>query len=61
VEVCSEKAGEDYDKLKIFECPTYYHIKEDKLDHLAKKSVFKFQERCESLQAVGILKTRRLW
>jgi len=26
--------------LRVFECPAYYHIKEDKLDPRAKKRVF---------------------
>ena len=40
MEVCSEKAAQDYDMLTIFGCPAYYHIKEDKLDPQAKKTVF---------------------
>ena len=40
MEVWSEKAAQDYDMLTIFGCPAYYHIKEDKLDPQAKKTVF---------------------
>jgi len=40
MEVWSAKAAQDYDMLRIFGCPAYYHIKEDKLDHRAKKVVF---------------------
>ena len=40
MEVWSEKAAQDYDMLRIFECPAYYHVKEAKLDPRAKKAVF---------------------
>ena len=40
LEVQSGKAAQDYDSLRIFGCPAYYHVKEDKLDSRAKKSVF---------------------
>jgi len=36
----SEKVAQDYDLLRVFECPSCYHIKEDKLDPRAKKGVF---------------------
>jgi len=35
LEVWSEKVAQDYDSLRLFECPTYYHVKEDKLDRRA--------------------------
>jgi len=34
------KAVQDYNSLRVFGCPTYYHVKEDKLDLRAKKGVF---------------------
>jgi len=40
LKVWSEKAAQDYDSLRVFGCPTYYHIKEDKSDPRAKKGVF---------------------
>ena len=40
MEVWSGKAAQDYDSLRIFGCPTYYHVKEDKLDLKMKKVVF---------------------
>jgi len=40
MEVWSGKAAEDYDSLRIFECPPNYHVKKDKLDPRGKKSVF---------------------
>jgi len=40
MEIWFKKAAQDYDMLRILECPTYYHVKEDKLDPRAKKSVF---------------------
>ena len=30
----------DYDFLRVFGCPAYYHVREDKLDPRAKKEVF---------------------
>jgi len=36
----SGRVAHDYDSLWIFDCPAYYHIKEDKLDPRAKKSMF---------------------
>jgi len=32
MEVWSRKPAQDYDMLMIFGCPSYYQIKEDKLD-----------------------------
>jgi len=40
IEVWSGEAAQDYDSLRIFECPAYYHVKEDKLDLKAKKEAF---------------------
>ena len=40
MEACSEKVAQDYDLLRVFDCPTYYHVKEDKLDPRARKCVF---------------------
>ena len=40
LEVWSGTAAQDYDSLRVFGCPAYYHIKEDKLDPRAKKGVF---------------------
>jgi len=40
LKVWSRKAAQNYDSLKVFGCPTYYHVKEDKLDPRAKKGVF---------------------
>ena len=39
LEAWSEKVAQDFDLLRIFGCSVYYHIKEDKLDPRAKKSV----------------------
>ncbi|KAI5411976.1 hypothetical protein KIW84_056878 [Lathyrus oleraceus] len=30
----------DYERLKIFRCTAYYHVKENKLDNRAKKAIF---------------------
>ena len=40
IEVWFEKAAQEYDSLRVFDCPAYYHVKEDKLDPRAKKGVF---------------------
>jgi len=32
LKVWSRKVAQVYDLLQIFGCPTYYHVKEDKLD-----------------------------
>ena len=40
LKVWSGKSTQDYDSLRIFGCPAYYHVKEDKLDPRAKKGVF---------------------
>ena len=40
LEVWSGKAAQDYDSLRVFGCPAYYHVKEDKLEPRAKKGVF---------------------
>ena len=40
LEVWSRRIAQDYDSLWVFGCPTYYYIKEDKLDPRARKGVF---------------------
>ena len=39
LKVWSGKSTQDYDSLRIFRCPAYYHVKEDKLDPRVKKGV----------------------
>ena len=39
------EAAQVYDSLRIFVCPTYHCIKEDKLDSRAKKSMFLWFKR----------------
>ena len=36
----SGKAAGDYDLLRVFRCPAYHHVKDDKLDPKAKTGVF---------------------
>ncbi|KAH9779930.1 Integrase catalytic domain-containing protein [Citrus sinensis] len=36
----SGKHAQDYDSLRIFGCPAYYHVKDGKLDHRARKAIF---------------------
>ena len=40
LEVWSGKPVSDYDTLRVFGCPAYYHVRESKLDPRAKKSIF---------------------
>jgi len=40
LEAWSEKIAQDYDLLRVFGCPAYYHVKKDKLEPRAKKGVF---------------------
>jgi len=40
LEVWSGKSAQDYDSLRVFGCPAYYLVKEDKLDPKVKKGVF---------------------
>jgi len=40
VEVWSERVAPDYNSLRVFGCPAYYHIKEDKLGPRVRKEVF---------------------
>jgi len=39
LEVWLEKVAQDYDLLWVFGCPTYYHVKKDKLDPRARKII----------------------
>ena len=36
----SGKHAQDYDSLRIFWCPIYYHVKDGKLDPRARKAIF---------------------
>jgi hypothetical protein len=38
--VWSGKPTNDYDKLHVFGCPAYFHVKDSKLDPQAKKAIF---------------------
>ena len=40
IEVWSGELAQDYDKLRVFGCNAYFHVKENKLDPRAKKAVF---------------------
>jgi len=39
MEMWSGKTTTDYDMLHVFECPTYYHVSDGKLEPRAKKAV----------------------
>ncbi|KAH9781794.1 Integrase catalytic domain-containing protein [Citrus sinensis] len=40
MEMWSGKHAQDYDSLRIFGCPAYYHVKDGKLDPRAGKAIF---------------------
>ncbi|KAH9669065.1 Integrase catalytic domain-containing protein [Citrus sinensis] len=40
MEIWSGKHAQDYNSLRIFECPTYYHVKDGKLNPRARKAIF---------------------
>ncbi|KAH9752632.1 hypothetical protein KPL71_014771 [Citrus sinensis] len=40
MEMWSGKHAQDYDFLRIFRCPAYYHVKDGKLDPRARKAIF---------------------
>ncbi|KAH9727063.1 retrovirus-related pol polyprotein from transposon TNT 1-94-like protein [Citrus sinensis] len=40
MEIWSGKHAQDYDSLRIFGCPAYYHVKDGKLDSRARKAIF---------------------
>ena len=54
LDIWSDEAAQDYDLLRVFECPTYFSIKDDNLNPRVKKvCVFECQEKYERLQAMG--------
>ncbi|KAH9721062.1 Integrase catalytic domain-containing protein [Citrus sinensis] len=40
MEMWSGKYAQDYDSLRVFRCPAYYHVKDGKLDPRARKTIF---------------------
>ena len=40
MEMWSGKHAQDYNFLRIFGCPAYYHVKDGKLDSRARKAIF---------------------
>ncbi|KAH9726184.1 hypothetical protein KPL70_008163 [Citrus sinensis] len=40
MEMWSGKHAQDYDSLRVFGCPVYYHVKDGKLDSRARKAIF---------------------
>ncbi|KAH9733926.1 retrovirus-related pol polyprotein from transposon TNT 1-94-like protein [Citrus sinensis] len=40
MEMWSGKHAQDYDSLRIFRCPAYYHVKDGKLNSRARKAIF---------------------
>ncbi|KAH9699088.1 Integrase catalytic domain-containing protein [Citrus sinensis] len=40
MEMWSGKYAQDYDSLRVFGCPAYYHVKDGKLDPRARKTIF---------------------
>jgi len=61
LKVWSGKAAQDYDSLRVYGCPSYYHVRKDKLDPRAKKGVFiRFKRGIERATRFGILRTGSL-
>ena len=45
--------AQDYDSIRAFGCPAYYHVKNDKLDPCARKYIFvrfKYEVKCFKFQ-----------
>jgi len=40
IEMWSGKVASDYDILRVFGCPTYHHLSDEKLEPQARKVVF---------------------
>jgi len=40
LKVWSRKVAQDYDSLRVFNYPAYYHVKKDKLNPRARKGLF---------------------
>jgi hypothetical protein len=40
IELWSGKVAQDYERLRVFGCDAYYHVKESKLDPRARKAIF---------------------
>jgi len=58
IEVWSGKSANDYDKLHIFGCPSFFHVRNSKLDLRAEKAVFLgFSSR---VKGFGVLSWRKL-
>ena len=49
MEMWSGKAASDYDMLRVFGCPSYYHVSDEKLEPRARKVVFLGSKRSERL------------
>ena len=55
----SGKVAQDSDSLQVFDCLTYYHVKEDKLGPRARKGAFVGFKKVWNTTKFGIKKTRR--
>jgi len=53
LEIWSGKVAQDHDFLLIFGCLDYYHVKEDKLDPRARKSMFIGFKKSKRVQNLG--------
>ena len=40
MEMWSEKHAQDHDSIRVFGCPAYYHVKNNKLYPRARKAIF---------------------
>jgi len=56
LDIWSGRVAQDYDLLRVFGCPTYFSVKDAKLNPRAKKFVFFRVKKIERLQAIGLRK-----
>jgi len=60
MEMWSGKATSNYDMFRVFGCPAYYHVIDEKLEPKARKIVFLgFKRGVEYYKSYGTLKTGR--
>ena len=53
MEMWSGKATTDYDMLRVFGCPAYYHISDGKLEARLERPCFRVQKWSERIHAMG--------
>jgi len=54
--IWSGGVAQDYSLLRVFECPTYFSVKDDKLNTSKEVCVFERQKKLEKLQVMTLWK-----